>query len=229
MINIDAFFKISYGLYIVSSGDAAQKAAFVANAAFQVTAEPAQFAVCCNKKNYSADIISKKGAFALSVLHQDASMDIIGTLGYKSGRDTDKFKDISVTYGQTGVPIITTDCVSVMEFRLVQTFEVGTHYIFIGELLASEVFDKTRVPITYDYYRNVKKGMAPKNAPTYIDKSKIEPTNDQITEPVVFDTYKCNVCGFQYAEDAEGAFDDLPHDWACPICGVGKDDFSKIN
>ena len=29
-------------------------------------------------------------------------------------------------------------------------------------------------PLTYLYYRQVKKGVAPKNAPTYIDKSKLE-------------------------------------------------------
>lgn len=40
--------------------------------------------------------------------------------------------------------------------------------------------------------------------------------------------YICNICGFEYAEDKESAkFEDLPEDWGCPICGVGKDSFSK--
>ena len=38
--------------------------------------------------------------------------------------------------------------------------------------------------------------------------------------------YVCKVCGFVYDEDAEGvAFNELPEDYACPLCGVGKDEF----
>ena len=39
---------------------------------------------------------------------------------------------------------------------------------------------------------------------------------------------KCDVCGYEYDEDAEGVkWEDLPEDWVCPLCGVGKDEFSK--
>lgn len=40
--------------------------------------------------------------------------------------------------------------------------------------------------------------------------------------------YVCNVCGYIYDEEAEGKkFADLPADWVCPVCGVGKDMFSE--
>lgn len=48
--------------------------------------------------------------------------------------------------------------------------------------------------------------------------------------------YVCDICGYRYdptigdpeAGIAPGtAFEDLPDDWLCPICGVGKSDFSK--
>lgn len=47
--------------------------------------------------------------------------------------------------------------------------------------------------------------------------------------------YVCNVCGYVYDEEtgdeAEGLapgtkWEDIPDDWACPLCGVGKEDFS---
>lgn len=47
--------------------------------------------------------------------------------------------------------------------------------------------------------------------------------------------YVCNVCGYVYdpkvgdpAGDVEPntAFEDIPEDWVCPVCGVGKDEFS---
>ena len=40
--------------------------------------------------------------------------------------------------------------------------------------------------------------------------------------------YICDICGFEYDEDKESVkFENLPEDWVCPICGVGKDSFSK--
>ncbi|MCF0117718.1 MAG: rubredoxin [Bacilli bacterium] len=38
--------------------------------------------------------------------------------------------------------------------------------------------------------------------------------------------YVCQVCGHEYDEEEEGVkFVDLPEDWVCPLCGVGKDQF----
>ena len=39
--------------------------------------------------------------------------------------------------------------------------------------------------------------------------------------------YVCNVCGYVYDEEVEGvAWEDLGEDFACPLCGVAKEDFS---
>ena len=41
--------------------------------------------------------------------------------------------------------------------------------------------------------------------------------------------YKCLACGYIYDEEKEGVrFEDLPTDWKCPLCGVGKDMFEKV-
>lgn len=50
--------------------------------------------------------------------------------------------------------------------------------------------------------------------------------------------YVCNVCGYIYdpaVGDPESgiaagtSFADLPADWVCPECGVGKEDFSPVD
>ena len=41
--------------------------------------------------------------------------------------------------------------------------------------------------------------------------------------------YKCTICSYIYDEEKEGTkFGDLPEDWVCPICGVGKELFEKL-
>ena len=38
--------------------------------------------------------------------------------------------------------------------------------------------------------------------------------------------YVCMICGHVYDEEAEGVpFAELPEDWTCPTCGVGKENF----
>ncbi len=48
--------------------------------------------------------------------------------------------------------------------------------------------------------------------------------------------YKCTVCGYIYdpakGDDTQSIkpnteFADVPHDWVCPLCKVGKDQFEK--
>ena len=226
MINFEALFRISYGLYIVSSGDKDSGNGFISNTVFQVTSEPIRFAVCCSKNNYTAEFIRETGAFAVSVLHKDTAPEIFGRFGYKSGKDIDKLEGMKVIYGETGIPIVLDDCIAYIECRVMQTVEVGTHLIFIGELVQSEMIDESREPITYLYYRQVKKGVAPKNAPTYVDKSKFV-INRQDTG---LKKYKCGACGYIYDESNKRIiFADLPDDWVCPVCGSEKSDFFEID
>ncbi len=41
--------------------------------------------------------------------------------------------------------------------------------------------------------------------------------------------YRCMACGYVYDDSQEEVkFEDLPEDWVCPLCGVGKDMFEKV-
>jgi len=225
MIDFKALFKISYGLYIVSSGDKNHGNGFIANTVFQVTSKPPKFAVCCNKNNYTAEIIKNTRAFSVSILQQEATPEIYGTFGYKSGRDVNKMEGLNLKYGETGVPIVLNDTISYFECKVVETVDLGTHLMFIGELIQSEVIDDTKEPLTYDYFRKVKKGAAPKNAPTYIDKSNLE----EQTESKNRYQHQCTICKYIYNDAVEPIpFSELPDNWVCPTCGAAKSEFIKI-
>ena len=51
------------------------------------------------------------------------------------------------------------------------------------------------------------------------------------------DKYVCNPCGWIYDPavgdpengiEAGTAFENLPEDWSCPLCGAGKEEFEKM-
>lgn len=222
MINFEAFFKISYGLYIVSSGNKDDGNGYISNTVFQVTSQPARFATCCNKDNHTASLIEKHGLFSVSVLHQETGPKVYGKFGYQSGKNMDKFEGANIQYGSSGVPIVMDDTLAFLECKVTDKIDLVTHWMFIGELISAEVIDESKEPITYAYFRDVKKGIAPKNAPTYIDKSKLEAPKEAVK-------YKCIVCGHIYDEDVEDVkFEALPDDWKCPVCGADKEDFIKL-
>jgi len=223
MINLEALFKISYGIYIISSGDNTKGNGFISNTAFQVTSEPVKVAICSNKSNFTTELIKKHEAFSISILSQETAPETFGKFGYKSGIDFDKMVGSKIKYGSTGVPIVLDDAIAYMECKLLQTIDVGSHLLFVGELLNSEIIDATKQPITYAYYREVKKGHSPKNAPTY-QKPKIEKT----TTDEDAKKYKCVVCSYIYDEVTEKTkFTDLPYSWVCPLCGSDKTKFSE--
>jgi len=222
-INTEAFFKISYGLYVVSSGSGKKINGYISNAVFQVTSQPPQFGICSSKNNFTTELINESKALSISVLKQEVDSTLIGDFGYKSGRDIDKFADTKYITGTTGVPILLDDTIAWFECKVTQTIDLGTHILFIAEIIENDIIDSSGVPLTYAYYRDVKKGKAPKNAPTYIGKE-----NAQTAVPNA-GKYKCIICGYTYNEATETKFADLSDDWVCPVCGVNKSNFELTN
>jgi flavin reductase (DIM6/NTAB) family NADH-FMN oxidoreductase RutF/rubredoxin len=231
-MNLEAYFKITYGLFVVSSAWKDKLNGYISNTVFQVTAEPARFAIACNKNNHTAEMIRNSGIFAFSVLQKEVRPDIIGTFGYRSGKDTDKFAKYSYRKGATGAPILLDDTVAWFECEVEQVIDTGTHLLFIGKVIDGDLLKPSEEPLTYAYYRDVKKGKAPKNAPTYIDPEKLK---EQKQIPV-YDKYYCTACGYIYDPaigdpehgfEAGTRFEDLPNNWCCPVCGTEKIDFAK--
>lgn len=173
-MNLNVLFKITYGLYVVGSSNGSKLNGYISNTVFQVTSEPPQFAVASHKNNFTTEIIREGKAFAISILRQDYNPDIIGTFGYRSGRDIDKFANFNYRTGTTGAPILLTDTVGWLECEVLNSIDIGTHILFIGNVVDGDILDDSSIPLTYNYYHEVKKGKAPKNSPTYIDPLKLK-------------------------------------------------------
>ena len=225
-MNIEAFFKITYGLFVVSTVDGNKLNGYISNTVFQVTADPPRIAVACSKNNFTSSMMEKSKVFAESVLQKEVKPEIMGAFGYRSGRDIDKFTDFKYKTGTTGAPFLVEDTVAWFECSVVQTVDVGSHILFIGDVIDGDILNETGEPLTYAYFRDVKKGKAPKNAPTYVDPEKLK---EAIAKKRIM--FECPACGYIYDPligdpdsgiPAGTRFEDLPDDWVCPSCGVEK-------
>jgi rubredoxin/flavin reductase (DIM6/NTAB) family NADH-FMN oxidoreductase RutF len=192
-----------------------------------VCSEPPIIAVAINRQNLTHDYIMESKVFTVSVLAQDTPLNFIGDFGFKSGREVDKFQGINYKLGETKVPIVLDNTLAYFEAKVLNHIQVGTHTIFVGELVGADVL-KEGEPMTYAYYHQVKRGTTPKTAPSYVEKKKEEAPR--------MDKYECTVCGYVYDPelgDPDGSikpgtpFEKLPDDWTCPVCGASKDQFEK--
>ena len=237
-MDLRALYLCSYGLYVISSKDDGKHNGQIVNTVFQVTAEPPRIAVSVNKGNLTHGYITKSKVFAVSILSTDAPMQFIGTWGFKSGRDINKFEDAKFKVGKTGAPILLDHTLAYLEAEVEQAIDVGTHTLFIGKLVDCEMVSEGD-PMTYAYYHEIKKGKTPEKAATYIkseDSSKqTKPREGKMSDGK---KYKCSVCGYIYdpekgdpdnGVDPGTAFADLPDDWVCPVCGVSKDQFEPVD
>jgi len=166
-MNNKTLYKISYGLYVVSSKRGKKINGQIANTVFQITSEPPTIAVSINKENLTHEFIERSKVFTISILSEETPMKFIGHFGFKSGKELDKFRDVSYKVGVTGAPIVLENAVGCLEAELINTLDARTHTVFIGKVVDAEIFND-KEPMTYAYYHKVKGGKAPKTAPIYI-------------------------------------------------------------
>jgi ferric-chelate reductase [NAD(P)H] len=165
-LNRQVFTQLSYGLYVVTSHLEGRLNGQMVNTVLQVTSEPPRVAVIINKNNLTHEFISKSRVFGASVLDISTPMTFIGLFGFKSGRNEDKLSKVQFIQSTTGVPLVTDHGLCVLEAKVIDEVDVGTHTLFVGDVITAEVL-RSGEPLTYAYYHTHLKGKSPKNAPTY--------------------------------------------------------------
>jgi len=151
----------------------------IVNTVIQVTSDPARVAVIINKKNLTHDFISRSRIFGVSVLDESTPMKFLGPFGFRSGRDINKFSEVQFKEGVTGCPLVTEHAVSLLEAEVFDQIDLGTHTIFVGNAVNTEVLRDGR-PLTYQYYREFLKGKSPPNAPTYAPSKQTDKREDKL-------------------------------------------------
>lgn len=166
-MNNKAFQKLSYGVYVISTWDNGRATGCTANSAMQITSEPATIAVSINHGNYTNECIQNSGKFAISILGENSNPAIIGTFGFKSGRDNNKFDEVKQEI-RGFMPVVADACAYVV-CDVIDKMETETHTVFLGKVVDADVM-KEDTAMTYAYYHNVIKGKSPKAAPTYVEE-----------------------------------------------------------
>lgn len=162
----NVFRLVSYGMYVVASNRGSKLNGQIANTVFQVTSEPPQMAVCLNCQNFTHELVSESKRFSVSILSQETPLKFIGLFGFKCGRSVDKFSGINHRVLDSGTPVILDHSLGWLDLEVVQSILLGTHTLFIGRVVETGILS-AGIPMTYDYYHQVKGGRTQANAPTF--------------------------------------------------------------
>ena len=82
-----AFFKLSYGLFVLTARQDGKDNGCIINTVTQVTESPKRLQIAVNKQNLTHDMVMATGEFNISVLAEDAVFWIFQHYGFQSGRD----------------------------------------------------------------------------------------------------------------------------------------------
>ncbi len=164
-MNNNVFKKLSYGVYIVACEYNGKYTGCTVNSIMQITSDPAIIALSVNHENYTHVCIEETKKFSISILSEQSNPLAIGTFGFRSGRDCNKF-DIIPYDIKNSLPVIKDACAYLI-CELKGKIDTHSHTVYIAEVIDGDVLNDIK-PMTYEYYHNVIKGKSPKTAPTYI-------------------------------------------------------------
>ena len=128
---LNAFGKMTYGIYVLTSGYREHINGMIASWLSQISYEPPLIMVAVHPNRYSHHLIEKGGVFALHVL-SDSQADFVAR--FKGPDAKNKFSGLNWTTGKTGCPILD-DCLAYLECELKFHYRPGNHSLFIGQVL----------------------------------------------------------------------------------------------
>lgn len=201
-IERDAFYKLSYGLYLLCTRSDGKDNGCIINTVLQVTDAPQHILFAVHAQTLTAESIHPGDAVTVSVLDRTAPFSLYQHFGMQSGRTVDKFADSHAPRAQNGVRYWNEHTSAMFSATVQSAIPCGTHIVFLAAVTEARTLTATP-PVTYaEYQAHVK----PKAT-----------TSANETE----NTYVCTVCGYVY----EG--EQLPPDFVCPWCHHGAEVFEK--
>lgn len=213
-----ALFKLTYGLYVVGAENEGRLGGCVVDAVMQTTVTPNALVLCCCKGGWTSRALRETKDFSLSVLPEDADPFTIANFGFQSSLNVDKWDRVAHKT-VANLPVLEHNAAYLI-CRVTDFKELSTHILFFCDIL--DASNGNAKALSYTEYQESWK-------PRVMDafKAGAQPAAVKSTAKGEKKMAKwvCKVCNYEY--DGDVPFEDLPDDYVCPVCGVGKDEFEK--
>ena len=206
MIEREAMYKITYGLFMLTTTDGQKQNGCIVNTVSMITDNPTRIVVFVNKANYSEELLRKTGVFNVSILTESTPFETFKQFGFQSGRNVDKFEGGMYATSENGLYYLPEHTNAVLSGKVVDMLDYGTHTLFVAEVTEAKKLSDEK-SVTYEYYQS---------------NIKPKPQAAKTEEPSAKGKWVCKICGYVH----EG--EELPDDFICPWCKHPASDFEKV-
>ncbi|MBR1701766.1 MAG: flavin reductase [Lachnospiraceae bacterium] len=206
-----ALYCLSYGVFMLSTKCGDKVNGCITNTGIQVANSPTRIAISVINANYTCDLIKESVVFALTLLDSTCNFYTIQHFGFQSGRNVDKFANLQCPVDVNGAPYLNWQACAVISGKVVESHDLGSHTLFIAEVVDAKVLSENP-PLTYADYQSKVKPKA--------ETQKADASQSKTEKKIV--GWRCKICNYVY----EGS--ELPADFSCPLCGHGPEDFEPI-
>jgi len=206
MIEKEAMYKLTYGLFMLTTTDGVKQNGCIVNTVMMMTDNPKRIVVFVNKANYSESLLRKTKILNVSVLTESAPFEIFKQFGFQSGRDVDKFEGGRYALSENGLYYLPEHANAVISAKVVDYYDYDTHTLFVAEVTEAKKLNEEK-SVTYEYYQN---------------NIKPKPQAVQTEAPKGQGKWVCKICGYTH----EG--EELPDDFICPWCKHPAEDFERV-
>ena len=135
------------GVTVVTSRSGQDIHGLTCNAFCSITVKPCTVMVSVAKDTRSWPLIEKSQIFAVNILSQTQSEISDRFSGRHKDKENNRFEGISWTTDITGAPILK-GTQAYLDCQLTQSFDGGTHTLFLGEVVALNL-DDTKSPLVF--------------------------------------------------------------------------------
>ena len=196
-----ALYNLTYGMYLLTTREEGKDYGCIINTAVQVARDPDRIAISVQNNNKTCEVLKRTGLFNLSAITSDAPFDLFRQFGMQSARDVEKFRGYpGIDRAPNTLPILSNFANMYLSVYADQTIDLGSHTLFIGEILDGAVLN-AKPSCSYAHYH-----------------AEIKPKPKKVEKK----QWECRICGYVY----EG--DEVPDDFKCPLCNHGKEDFVPV-
>jgi flavin reductase (DIM6/NTAB) family NADH-FMN oxidoreductase RutF len=200
-MNPKALYNLTYGLYLLSTREEGKDYGCIINTAVQVARDPDRIAISVQNNNKTCEVLKRTELFNLTAITEDAPFDLFKQFGMQSARDVEKFRGYpGVDRAPNTLPILSRHGNMYLSVYVDQVMDLGSHTLFIGQILDGEVLSN-KPSCSYGHYQ-----------------ANIKPK----TKKAAAKQWECRICGHIY----EG--EEVPDDYLCPLCKHGKEDFVPV-
>ena len=140
--------QFATGVTVVTALDEDRPQGITVNALTSVSLDPADVIIALDRKRFIVPAIDASGRYAVNILAEDQQWLSDCFAGASVTPDRAAFCGAAWRAGATGLPLLE-GAIAAMECEVVDRFEVGDHYLYVGRVAALSLDEPHAPPLLY--------------------------------------------------------------------------------